>query len=96
MTQYFNPLLCGDFYRAFNFLNLPTKPSYLEVWKAAQQTTNYFSSFCKDEGLPVDAVRCFFGVSQSCASHDEAAAIGAANITKAFFEHSQEVCHEQC
>ena len=38
----------------------------------------------------------FFGVSQSRASHDEAAAIGAANITKAFFEHSQEVCHDQC
>ena len=58
MAQYFNPLLCGDFYRAFNFLELPPQPTPTEVWRAASAVTLYFSSFCKDEGLPIDAV-CF-------------------------------------
>ena len=89
MAQYFNPLLCGDFYRAFNFLELPPQPTPTEVWRAASAVTLYFSSFCKDEGLPIDAVCFFFGVREACDSHEEAALIGAQNITKAFFATCQ-------
>jgi hypothetical protein len=85
MMSSFNPLLCADFYRAFNFLELPPDPSPSDVWMAATKTAMYFSSFCKDSGLPVDAVRCFFGVEEPCVSHEQAALMGARNITMAYF-----------
>lgn len=94
MINGFNPLLCADFYRAFNFLDLEGNPSASDVWMAATKTTMYFSTFCKDEGLPVDAVRCFFGVREPCASHEQAALMGARNITMAYFAEELEAAND--
>ena len=47
MMSSFNPLLCAEFYRAFNFLELPPDPSPSDVWEAEESVGAALSALRK-------------------------------------------------
>ena len=84
-----NPLLCGKILHAYNFLDLPEKPSRPQIWLAAQKVTLFFASFCKARNLPPQALAIIFGVDQKCDTHEQAALLGARNLVEAYTTHSR-------
>lgn len=80
----FNPLLYGDFLRNMNVLGVSHECSKAQLWIAAQNYTIFWSQYCVDRGLPIEAVAAVFGVTRHCDNHCEAALYGAANLVECF------------
>ena len=81
---YFNPLLCPDFIRAFNYLDISPESDGAELWQAAQNLTLYIGSYCSEKGLPPGALASFFGVEQSCDNLQTVAFLAAHNVVRAY------------
>ena len=81
---YFNPLLCPDFIRAFNYLDVSPMADGVELWQAAQNLTLYIGSYCAEKSLPPEALASFFSVEQSCSNLQTVAFLAAHNVVEAY------------